>query len=174
MANPGDMVPYGADYLVRRIDDLERKIKELGPSVASSFATTVAGIVLPTSNVNYVNNIAVTTTPTVVVSLTFTVPIGFTRVHVTAFSSAQALNSQASGDYLYCQTLVNGATGGELYDYAAAGISTGVTSPNFSTITGLTAGQVITVSTKIRTNTGTWAASTANQFNAYASALFLY
>lgn len=168
------MVPYGADYLVRRIDDLERKIKELGPSVASSFATTVAGIVLPQTGVNYANNVAVTTTRTVVVSRTFTVPVGFTKVQITAFSSAQALNNQAGGDYLYCQTLVDGATGGELMVYAGAGATVGVTSPNFATLTGLTAGQVITVSTQVRTNTGTFAASTSNQFNVYASALFLY
>lgn len=41
MTNPGDEAPAGADYIVRRLDDLQKQITQLGPSVVRSFNTTV-------------------------------------------------------------------------------------------------------------------------------------
>lgn len=44
MANPGSigsLAPKGEDALVRRIEDIERQIKELAPSVASSFGPMI-------------------------------------------------------------------------------------------------------------------------------------
>jgi hypothetical protein len=42
VTNPGDEAPAGADYIVRRLDDLQKQITQLGPSVVQSFNTTVA------------------------------------------------------------------------------------------------------------------------------------
>jgi hypothetical protein len=175
MLSPGSItnsVP-DADEAVRLQRDTQRTAQENAASVAASFQSTVARLVFPETGVNYVNNIAVTTTPTVVVSITFYVPAGYTKAQVTAFSSAQAFNSQAAGDYIYTQTLINGVTGGEIYVFAPSNISAGLTAQGFSTLYGLTEGQTIKVDAKVRTNTGTWAASIANQFNVYASVLFL-
>jgi len=47
MADPGSIgsiAPPGEDYLVRRIADLERKVRELGPSIAQSFQSTVQSL----------------------------------------------------------------------------------------------------------------------------------
>lgn len=47
MADPGSIgsiAPPGEDYLVRRIADLERKVRELGPSIAQSFQPTVQSL----------------------------------------------------------------------------------------------------------------------------------
>lgn len=38
---PGSQVPGGTDALARRIGDIERQIRELGPSIAASFAPVV-------------------------------------------------------------------------------------------------------------------------------------
>ncbi|HEY4269067.1 MAG TPA: hypothetical protein VGM94_12835 [Galbitalea sp.] len=40
--NPGESLPGGRDWITRKFADIDRQIKELGPSVARSFAGTVA------------------------------------------------------------------------------------------------------------------------------------
>jgi len=47
MATPGNLgsqVPPGEDAAVRKMADLQRELRELGPSVAASFASTVAAL----------------------------------------------------------------------------------------------------------------------------------
>lgn len=122
---------------------------------------------------NGVNNYAITTTSTVRASLTLTVPAGFTQAVVIANPTAMGFNSTASADYLYVQAVVQGINSGELYSAAGAGLGVGLASPFHTTLTGLTGGGTITVAVATRTSTATWAASTSNQANVYATALFL-
>ncbi|HEY4267533.1 MAG TPA: hypothetical protein VGM94_05005 [Galbitalea sp.] len=42
--NPGQSLPPGKDWITRKFADIDRQIKELGPSVARSFAGTVADL----------------------------------------------------------------------------------------------------------------------------------
>jgi len=47
MANPGvagSQIPAGEDWLVRKVADLERAVRELGPSIAKSFAPVIADL----------------------------------------------------------------------------------------------------------------------------------
>jgi hypothetical protein len=48
--NPTDQMPAGDDYLIRKIQDLQRQINELGPSIANSFNTTIARLTTTTTN----------------------------------------------------------------------------------------------------------------------------
>lgn len=122
---------------------------------------------------NGLSNYAITTSSTVRASVTLTVPDGFTEAVVTANPTAMGLNSTGTQDYLYVMAVVQAIGGGELYTSAAAGVGVGLAAPFHTTLTGLTGGDLITVSVATRANTNTWAASTANQANIYATAIFL-
>lgn len=122
---------------------------------------------------NGLNNYAITTASTVRASVTLTVPDGFTEAVVTANPTAMGQNSTATTDYLYVMAVVQGIGGGELYTSAGAGLGVGLAAPFHTTLTGLTGGDVITVSVATRAGFNTWAASTANQANIYATAIFL-
>lgn len=200
---PGQFAPKGEDHLIRRLQDLERLVQQLAASnpyapmglkpmtggveftgnmkVAGTLELP-AGIIgnaalanpvqIATSS-NYINNYAITTTSTVRASVTLTVPAGFTQAVVITNPTGMGQNSTATADYLYVQAVVNGVNGGELYTSAGAGLAVGIASPFHTTLTGLTGGQVITVSVATRTGFATWTASTANQANIYATAIYL-
>lgn len=122
---------------------------------------------------NGINNYAITTTSTVRASVTLTVPAGFTEAIVIANPTAMGQNSTTSSDYLYVQAVVQTVNGGELYTAAPAGLGVGLAAPFHTTLTGLTGGDTITVGVATRAGLNTWAASTANQANIYATALYL-
>ncbi|MDV8147248.1 hypothetical protein [Arthrobacter sp. B10-11] len=122
---------------------------------------------------NGLNNYAITTASTVRATVTLTVPDGFTEAVVTATATAMGQNSTATTDYLYCMAVIQGISGGELYTAAGAGLGVGLASPFQHTLTGLTGGDVVTVSVATRAGFNTWAAATANQANIYATAYFL-
>lgn len=122
---------------------------------------------------NGLNNYAITTASTVRASVVLTVPDGFTEAVVTANPTAMGQNSTATTDYLYVMAVVQGVSGGELYTSAAAGLGVGLAAPFHITLTGLTGDDEIIVSVATRAGFNTWAASTANQANIYATAIFL-
>lgn len=115
------------------------------------------------------NNYAITTTTTVRETVSFTVPAGFTKAHVISIATAMGYNNSGGYDALYVQSVVRGVQGGELFTGASVGQSVGVSNPFFENLTGLTGGDVITVSVATRTSFNTWTATTANQANIYAS-----
>jgi hypothetical protein len=125
------------------------------------------------TNQTGINNYAITATSTVRASVSLTVPDGFTEAVVIANPTAMGFNNTATSDYLYVMAVIQGIGGGELYTAAPAGLGVGLAAPFQSTLTGLTGGQTIAVSVATRTNTNAWAASTANQANIYATAIFL-
>lgn len=122
---------------------------------------------------NGLNNYAITTASTVRASVTLTVPDGFTEAVVTSTATGMGQNSGTATDYLYVMAVIQGISGGELYTAAGPGLGVGLASPFQSTLTGLTGGQVITVSVATRAGFNTWAAVGANQANIYATAYFL-
>lgn len=122
---------------------------------------------------NYLSNYAISTTSAARASVTLTVPAGFTKAVIIANPTAMGQNSTASADYLYVQAIINGANGGELYTNAGAGLAVGLASPVHMTLTGLTGGATITVDVATRAGLATWAASTSNQANIYATAIYL-
>jgi hypothetical protein len=199
---PGSQFP-GEDFVVRKIRDLERDIQQLaaanpfgpmgmsptagGVNITGNLAVTgtlslPAGIIdnealanpvqIGTAS-NGVNNYAITTASTVRASVTLTVPTGFTQAVVIANPTAMGYNGTASTDYLYVMAVIQAISGGELYTAAPAGLGVGLGAPFQNTLTGLTGGQTITVSVATRAGTNTWAASTANQANIYATAIYL-
>ncbi|WP_426998174.1 hypothetical protein [Pseudarthrobacter sp. N5] len=193
----------GDDYLIRKIQDLERTVQHLAASnpFLAMGITPVAGGLNVTGNMaisgtlslpngiignaalsnpvqigtasNGIGNYAITTTSTVRASVTLTVPAGFTQAVVIANPTAMGYNNTASADYLYVMAVIQGIGGGELYTAAPAGLGVGLAAPFHTTLTGLTGGQTITVSVATRTGTNAWAASTANQANIYATAIYL-
>lgn len=221
MPQPGTFQPRGEDAFIRRVQDLERTVKEL--AAANPFGTmglrprdggtefdgyvtingplTVSGesqisgslsiegplhlqpgsvendaltnpVEIGTAS-NGINNYAIDTTSTVRATVTLTVPEGFTQAVVTANPTAMGHNSTATPDYLYVMAVVQGISGGELYTSATAGLGAGLAAPFHTTLTGLTGGQAITVGVATRAGLNPWPASTANQANIYATAIFL-
>lgn len=203
MAQPGQFGLRGEDWIGRELQQLRREMNELraaNPYAPMGIKPVAGGVEfagnmkvagtleLPagiignaalTSPVqigtasNGLNNYAIGTASTVRASVTLTVPPGFTQAVVTANPTAMGQNSTASTDYLYVMAVVQGINGGELYTAAGAGLGVGLAAPFHTTLTGLTGGQTITVSVATRTGFNTWAASTANQANIYATAIFL-
>lgn len=209
MAQPGTFQPRGEDFLIRRLQDLERTVRELsaanpfgltgikprdggtefdgfvtinGPAKITGTLDLPAGIIgndalsspvqIGTAS-NGLNNYAIGTASTVRASVALTVPDGFTQAVVTANPTAMGQNTTATTDYLYVMAVVDTIGGGELYTSAAAGLGVGLAAPFHTTLTGLTGGDTITVSVATRAGFNTWAASTANQANIYATAIFL-
>jgi hypothetical protein len=177
---PANQLPSGPDAIMRRIETIERQIRELGPSIAASFQTTINTLtnlvnstVVPETSSNGAADLATSTTSTVQTSVVFTVPAGYTQALIVASATAMAYNNTASADYLYAEVIVNGVQGGELYAPAGPGVSTGVNAPYFANLTGLTVGETITVAASVRTGFASWGASTANATNIYAQVLFL-
>ncbi|MET3949702.1 hypothetical protein [Arthrobacter sp. UYEF36] len=208
MPQPGMPSARGEDYLIRRLQDLERKVQELAAAnvfgltgikprdggtefdgyVTINGAAKITGTLdLPAGIIgndaltnpvqigtasNGLSNYAITTSSTVRASVTLTVPDGFSQAVVMANPTAMGLNSTGAADYLYVMAVVQNIGGGELYTAAPAALGVGLAAPFHTTLTGLTGGDPITVSVATRTNTNPWAASTANQANIYATAIF--
>jgi hypothetical protein len=122
---------------------------------------------------NGINNYEISTTSTVRVSVSLTVPEGFSEAIVIANPTAMGHNGTAAPDYLYVQAVVQTVNGGELYSAAPNGLGAGLAAPFHTTLTGLTGGDAITVGVATRAGLNPWTASTANQANIYATAIFL-
>lgn len=122
---------------------------------------------------SYIVGAGVTTTSTVVSTITFTVPEGFTQASVAASALAMAVNSTASLDYLYAESVINGVGGGEVYTYVPAGNGNSVSIPYNADLTGLSGGDTFDVSVAVRTSNGAWAPDASNLFKVYAQVLYL-
>jgi len=87
---PGAAMPASEDTLVRRVADLERAVRELGPSIARSFNGTIAALPVVVADSSRIDNFATTTTSEVVALFTVPVPPGKTTVSVTLLSDMYA------------------------------------------------------------------------------------
>lgn len=93
-------------------------------------------------------------------------PVGYNACLVRAGVSAMATNSRAVGDYLYVMANIDGWDAGATYSVIIPPGTSGsvVSLPPDLVKTGLTPGQVITVSCKTATGGGAWAANASDQF----------
>jgi hypothetical protein len=127
MADPGilsSQIPPSEDWLVRKVADLERAVRELAPSVAKSFAPVIADLTAKqaaitvnvasiAANVASINTLisqvvkaqavsfsgthSLTPTNQVMTSTTITVPAGFTSAVVTGTGFVSGQNPNTTG-----------------------------------------------------------------------------
>lgn len=184
------------DALVRRLQDLERAVQQLGAAnpfgpmgikpVAGGFDVTgtmglPSGIiptdalsdplVISTAGVSQ-NNFAVTTAGNVFASATVVIPAGYSRADIQCSVVAGAINDTANADYLYVASSIN-AVGGTETPQAASGAGGYCAAPanGIRSLTGLSGG-TITVGCAIRTNTAGWSANASNFANMTALVFF--
>jgi uncharacterized coiled-coil protein SlyX len=173
------------DYFAKRMRDLERRIDELGPSVAASFATTVATlnttvatlttavaniaaqeayIVAPGVVFGVAANFAVTTTETAVISSSITVPPGFTKAVVSVTGRVIAVNNNTTADYLSVHTTIAGYYAYNMPLLCLANGGSGINVAPFAFVgTGLVAGSTIPITVTAKSQTANWATNIANQ-----------
>ena len=163
MTNPGDAVPYGDDYLVRRLDDLQRQIRELGPSVAASFNSTVKSLTAPGGFYDSVVGLAVTTTLTPILAINVSVPAGFTRAVISVTGRAYAVNpTTAATDYMLAQMSVNGYYGYGLPVRASPGEAVVNVSPFAIVLFDLIPGETIPLQLSLHSNSAAWGTEVVN------------
>lgn len=189
--NPANIVPADESTLMRRLEQIERDIRELGPSIAKSFASTVADLqaqqaaILALVNTQLVPDFGFATASNYSIpagfgskvtraSYTHTVPAGYTKALIVASAQDAAVNSTAGLDYL--SSYVQIASG--YYAYASsATIPAGYTGASFASITqlltGLTGGATITVISQPHSFTGSFAVNTVNSTVLSGTCLFL-
>ncbi|MEV7472217.1 hypothetical protein AB0N33_00705 [Pseudarthrobacter oxydans] len=128
-------------------------------------------LVISTSGVSQ-NNFATSTGATAYASATVTIPDGYSRADVQCMVVGGAINSTATGDYLYVASSINGVAGGETPQAAAAsGGYASAAANGIRSLTGL-AGGTITVACQIRSGGAAWTASTSNFANMNAVIFF--
>lgn len=204
MGQPGQVGSQfpSEDALIRRIQDIERTIREL--AAANPFApmgmtpgangVTFGGSVVINGNLAVPNgsinnaalanpvspgsagltqqNFATTTAGAVYAQASIAVPAGYTQALVMNGVSAGATNSGAATDFLYVAASINGAAGGEQPSQTGAGAYGSGSAFAIRALTGLTGGS-ITVECRLRTGSGAWAAAAGNTANVNALILFL-
>ncbi|MBO1751719.1 hypothetical protein J4G33_07885 [Actinotalea sp. BY-33] len=116
---------------------------------------------------------AINTTGTIRAQVTFPVPAGFTEALISCVATAMGFNGTAAMDYLYVAAAINGVHGGELYASAEPSRAVTAAVPEFRRLTGLIAGQTITVGVRTRTQVATWPVSTGNRAAIDAQVLWL-
>ena len=179
-------MPPGEDALIRRIQEIERTMREFLPSVALSFGPVVAdlqakdvqildliaNVLTSGSNKAFTIGSATTTTRTNIATATVPIPAGFTKAQVWAFSTATAMNSTALPSYLYAGTTINTYEGGDNFASCQSGYATSVSHNAVTALTGLVGGDVITCNVTTRTSAAPWAADVVNLWRIQALAIF--
>jgi len=201
MASPGtlgNLVAPGEDAVPRRFEDLERKVKELGPSIAESLRPIIADLqaqdailtaqvaqiaalvntqMLPDFGFDSASGYAIPAgfgAKVTRASYTHTVPAGYTKALISATAQDSGVNSTAGFDYLssFVQIAVGYYTFG-----SSATIPAGYTGASFSSVTdlltGLTPGSTITVISQPHSYTGSFAANASNSTVVSGTCLFL-
>ena len=182
-------MPAGQDELVRRMRDLERRVDEMGPSVARSFGPViadlaakqaaltdlVANMIAPVTQNSWVTNFVVSNTISTYAPTSVTVPTGYTQAIVDLSVYFGAVNTLTE-EYVYVAALINGVAGHEGIggNNPSATLFSNAWSRQVSILTGLTAGSTITLAVQARTSdTGPWGANTSNRASTDAVVWFL-
>jgi hypothetical protein len=159
--------------LVRRIEDIERQLRELGPSIAASFNSTVAALVETRSLQTNVFGFSMPSGASAsVCSGTITIPDGYTRVSVMAVGEVSGNNNSGGVGFLYGRIFVNGDDSG-LHVSSTTGLSeqATITLSRSSYLTGLTPGGVVTVDLYAKGDFSSWGSTSTG---AYLSAVALF
>jgi hypothetical protein len=175
------MMPAGADELVRRMRDLERRVDELGPSVARSFQPVIDDLTALVANTVrggqagiWGTGFAVTGSQADVATTSIAVPDGFTTAAVFAAAHVLAANDQPTTDgYLYVAPRIAGVIPTLLAPTWVPRLSWGSAHSSYSTIvTGLTDGSSIGIAAMVSTAGATWAAQPGHRAGVDAIAIF--
>jgi len=193
---PGQFQPRGEDALIRRLQDLERRVAQneaadpFGPMgikpLAGGFDVTgtlglPSGIiptdalsdplVISTAGVSQ-NNFAVSTAGDVFATATVTIPAGYSRADIQCSVVAGAINDTANPDYLYVASSINAVGGTETPQAAASGGGYCAAPANgIRSLTGLSGG-TITVGCSIRAGSAGWSMNASNFANMTAVVFF--
>jgi hypothetical protein len=168
------MIPAGPDELVRRMRDLERRMDEMGPSVARSFLPMLATVVQGGQEGTWETNFAVPTgTGTAVASVSIGVPDGFTSAIVFAIAHASAHNTTAGAEFFYVGASINSVVPAMLLaPMPPSGYATSSGSAS-RILTGLSGG-VIDVEAMVHSETASWTATGSNLASIDAIAIFYH
>lgn len=188
------LMPPGEDWLVRKVQELERRVNELvahdvlraaGVETEKDLIRILGSLIVtgdlsvPNGSINNdalaspvtgatgtgsASSVTLTTTTGVYAPVTFTVPSGFTRAQVMGVSAMYAGGLVAS--ILQCR--IAGSDGPEMYAFTNAAYANAAAS-NARSLSGLTPGGTFAVSSVAKTSTG----STTAYLITSASVLFL-
>jgi hypothetical protein len=184
----------GPDELVRRMRDLERRMDEMGPSVARSFKPAmddlaahqaaldaqnvqilalIAGILVPLPVHSGASNFGLATGANVeILRSTITVPTGYTQAQISVAATIHVLNSTAAVDDAYLTVTINGGSiGASSQNTAGAGWGTSLTATGVGVLTGL--GATFYVSAMASSGAAAWAVNTVNFVNLDTTVTFL-
>jgi len=92
---PGAM-PAGEDETQRRLRDLERKVEELGPSVARSFKPVLDALIVPESRQDTQGVFTLNTTQATISTVAFSVPVGYTKAAFVYTATCNGVNHSSS------------------------------------------------------------------------------
>ena len=168
---PGSQVPAGEDWLVRRVADLERAVRELAAAnqlATAGITTTPTGIAisgtlsLPAGiidNASLASPVTaayattatatawnVTTTQATMASTSITVPAGFSSAFVVAWSSVHFQDSAPNS--FYTRAVIAASNGSEMGGLANTNMS-GV-AMHATSLTGLSGGGTISLASQVR------------------------
>lgn len=156
--------------LMRRIEDIERQIRELAPSIAESTSSIVANLVTFTAADPTVAGFTVPSgTSASVLSTTIAVPAGYTAAAVIGTSSIAARNNSGTTSYLYSGLDIGGYSGDLNISLLIPNGSLGVcVSHQAQSLTGLTPGGTFTVSLRAKGDPAWGAVDTSAGFSVLA------
>lgn len=170
---PG-LVPAGEDETQRRLADLERRMNEMGPSVAKSFGPMLATVVAAGQAGVWGTNFGVSVTQVAVAVTSITTPAGFTTAAVFANAHVSAINNVGPQAYLYVGARIAGVLPTMLAPaLVPAGFDGDAHGSHSRIVTGLTTGATIDLAAVVSTTGGsTWTAVAGNRASIDAIAIF--
>lgn len=133
--------------------------------------TVVGGMLSPSNRQSQIAGFALTPDSTIIDTVTFDVPSGYTRASVIAMASVSAANATSSATFLYTQIVINGLRYGEGFDQLPANQWASAYVQN-SRVVGVTPGGTVNVSNAVRSGSGTFT-NTGNSSRLVAQVLFL-
>lgn len=117
--------------------------------------TVVNGMITPRSRQSQVSGFVVTPSSSVIDTITFDVPLGYTRASVIAMSSVSAANPTASTTFLYTQIIIDSLVSGEGFD-AFPGNQWASTYAQSARVISVTPGATLSISNATRSGSGTY------------------
>lgn len=167
---PGSAMPADESSFMRRLADLERQVRELSPSIAASFNTTVAKVVAFDSIGASGSGFSLDGSYAAKASGSLVAPEGFNMVTVMAVGNITANNTRAFDEYLSIQVAINGSGGGTAMQMARPSRLCSATASAIRT-TSVSPGSTVTVEVR-GSAPSVWAADGNNFANIDAILLF--
>jgi hypothetical protein len=90
-------LPASEDILTRRITDLDRVVRELGPSIAASFVSTIQALPTPAADSNTTKGFGVTNEWSTQAHVSLPTPAGKTRATILAIATGAVVDMATGG-----------------------------------------------------------------------------